>query len=219
MLLWCYQTNTHNSFSLQLETILSKKDAVLAAKDLRIAALEGRLSSGAVLAHSSTPVKGQTTQLYANQTPQVSDDSCDVESESSFSLSVTNSSSFESTDVVANDGRWNIPFDEDCCEDDLVPKSSSSEKTMPHENALKDIGFVSIGAHDAAGFSEMSEMSPVRSVAARGIPAYSPILHPAQRGPTNNAKVDKENVEPLTRALENTHLSRETSSSFSSPHR
>eukprot|EP01082_Thalassiosira_pseudonana_P003208 g3294.t1 g3294 contig12:1789032-1789402(-) len=81
----------------ELETILSKKDAVIAAKDLRIAALEGRLSSGTVLAHSSTPVKGQTTQLYVNQTPQVSDDSCDVESESSFSLSVTNSSSFEST--------------------------------------------------------------------------------------------------------------------------
>ena len=154
---------------------------------------------------------------------QVSDDSCDVESDGSFSHIEENvsrlhlSSSEDSMDV--SDGRWNIPFD-DLSDEELMAKTPPSDGIL-HRNALKEIGFKPV--KDYRHFPDGSEgfgardTTPVRPLAKRshpiGHPGASPIVQAFRRGLLKDSRLDKENIDPLHRAPVRTSLS----SGFTSP--
>lgn len=200
----------------QLESNLSEKDEIIAAKDRRIAALEAVQVSAA----SSTDYKtalhqyGASIQNRNNKTNdaanEVSDESCDAES-GSFGLCFLrhDSSQDEDSDAAEEspDGRWNVPFDE-TNEDDLVPKSSMGE-VLSHATALKDIGFQSIGGdvEDQAssglvdGLAAMHVSSPSRPDIFRS--GISPIVRAARLGlsRTDSHESDKENVDPIIKRL------------------
>jgi hypothetical protein len=151
-------------------------------------------------------------------TVEVSDDSCDVESEGSFgSLGLSffrrdSSNDEDSTVAEESDGRWNIPFD-DTNEDDLVPKSLVGE-TLPRVAALSDVGFKSIAdGGDASsladGLASMHVTSPLKPIAVRGGPMpfraeLSPIIVQAERrglSRVDSNGCEKENVDPIRKRL------------------
>lgn len=210
-----------HSFSLplylQLESDLVKKDDIIAAKDRRIAALEALDKSSAGRTTVLHPTIHSKAANEPNKSVQVSDDSCDVESDGSFgSLGLSflrNSSTEDSQDndtprTTESDGRWNIPFD-DSNEDDLVPKSSVDE-VFRHPTALNDIGFKPIAdsttSNDASGIENgfaALQITPTRPVAVRGTfpfhhPGISPIVQAVRCGLSKDeAESDKENIDPV----------------------
>lgn len=208
----------------QLESNLSKKDEVIAAKDRRIAALEAVQSPTPSSSHKPT------LQQYVQQTVEtglkddegvaneVSDESCDVQSESSFgSLGLSflrndMSQDENSSAVEESDGRWNIPFDDEN-EETLMPKSSVVE--LRHTTALSDIGFRPVTESSSEvsklvdGLAGMQVTSPIKPVAVRGgnlpfRPGFSPILQTARRGlltRIDSNGSEKENVDPVFKRL------------------
>lgn len=209
----CVFQSTCQSFTLvQLETNISKKDEIIAAKDRRIAALEAIDSSTPSIDHN-TALHQYVQQKVTSEPPksanEVSDDSCDAESQISFSslgLSFLRQDSSRDEDDSAGeeeaDGRWNIPFDEKN-EDDLVPKSKG-DTLLPHANALGDIGFKSIEDGKA---SDIADGFPARPMAVRGVVSFrlgvSPIAPAARRGLSrvDSNGSEKENVDPIHKRL------------------
>jgi hypothetical protein len=203
----------------QLETDLVKKDDIIAAQDRRIAALEGTDASTINKPTATPDVHSTNGQLYPknastpNKSVHVSDDSCETESDDSFTslgvgLLTRDSQDDEFLGASQSDGRWNIPFD-DSSDDDLVPKSSMG-KAHPHATALNDICFkpikdggVETGISGFAdGFAAMS-VTPIRPVAiACSLPfrqrEISPILETVTRGLSrvDSDGSDKENIDP-----------------------
>lgn len=211
----------------QLETNLSKKDEIIAAKDRRIAALETLDSSAPT---NRTAALHQYIQQTFSSGPakssanEVSDDSCDTESQVSFgSLGLSflrHDSSQDEDDSAEGDtggGRWNIPFD-DSNEEDLVPKTSFGD-VLPHATALSDVGFKSLAdgsdTGDASGLADglavLCVSSPIKPIATRGaavatLPfraSVSPIKQPARRGLArmDSNGSEKENVDPIRKRL------------------
>ena len=203
----------------QLESNLSKKDEIIAAKDSRIAALEAVQVSAASSTDCKTALHryGASIQNGNNKTNdaanEVSDESCDAESGSFGSLGLSflrhDSSRDDDSDAAEEspDGRWNVPFDE-TNEDDLVPKSSTGE-VLSHATALKDIGFQSISGdvEDQAssglldGLAAMHVSSPSRPDIFRS--GISPIVRTARLGlsRTDSHGSDKENIDPILKRL------------------
>lgn len=205
----------------QLESNLSKKDEIIAAKDRRIAALEAVRVPAASSTDCNTDVHqyikesvvSSGASIQNNKTKdaanEVSDESCDAESEGSFgSLGLSflrhDSSQEEDSDAAEEppDGRWNVPFDE-TNEDDL---------SVPYlAGALKDIGFKSICGdfEDHASFglvdglAAMRVSSPIRHGTLPFRSGISPIVQAVRLGlsRTDSHESDKENVDPILKRL------------------
>ncbi|KAL3802214.1 hypothetical protein HJC23_001758 [Cyclotella cryptica] len=230
----------------QLESDLAKKDCIIAARDRKIAALQGSDASTIRKPAAIAMEDGRSTNClspclhprYAstpNKSVHVSDESCETESDDSFSslgvsLLEPDSKGDELLGSFQSNGRWNIPFD-DSSDDDLVPKSSM-DKANPRPTTLNDICFKPIknGGVDndisdvADGFAAMG-VTPVRPAA---IPAYtlpfrhtgiSPILHPVRRGLSrvDSDGSDKENIDPMCTSKKLTAETCNLSQGFSSP--
>ena len=213
----------------QLESNLSKKDEIIAAKDRRIAALEAVRVPAASSTDCNTDVHqyikesvvSSGASIQNNKTKdaanEVSDESCDAESEGSFgSLGLSflrhDSSQEEDSDAAEEppDGRWNVPFDE-TNEDDLVPKPATTGKVLSQAGALKDIGFKSICGdfEDHASFglvdglAAMRVSSPIRHGTLPFRSGISPIVQAVRLGlsRTDSHESDKENVDPILKRL------------------
>ena len=203
---------THDP-STQLESNLSKKDEMIAAKDRRIAALEksDTLKSttsrnAALYEYLQQAVANEPSQGTLGETIEVSDDSCDAVSEGSFGslgLSFLRQDSSRDEDSTV-DGRWNVPFDDDN-EDDLVPKPSIGEG-LSRTIALTDIRKPITKSDDVDSLEKTRDRatSPIRPVAVRSSilpfrPEVSPIVQAGRSGVlrVDSAGSDKENIGPM----------------------
>lgn len=149
------------------------------------------------LAHQD--YKAQIKNKDVGSPNQVSDESCEVESDGSLSnnedLNSECNLNVEGADENI-DGRWNIPFD-DLSEDGLVIKSDTAPNYF-----LRDMDFIAIQDRDQSSLAhrssfQRSKVSPVRPLAMYPIGySVSPIIQAVRRGLVKDSILDKENVHP-----------------------
>jgi len=204
---------------VDLAGYIQELEAVIVAKDRRISELEDEVSVmkkavGGIgkdfsrdrvvcsEKHSSArqDCEGQIKIKDAGSPNQVSDESCEVESDGSFSntedLNSECNLNVEGTEENI-DGRWNIPFD-DLSEDGLVIKND----TALNEYVLRDMDFVAIQDRDQLSLAhrssfQRSNVSPVRPLAMYPVRySVSPIIQAVRRGLVKDSILDKENVHP-----------------------
>ncbi len=217
---------------LRFSQSVIKLEDVIVAKDCRISELEAEISimkkaiggfdnhdprndvvssEKCSSAHQDCKAQNKLSKVLGSPN-QVSDESCEIESDGSFSNNeeLNTQFNFNEDGFEENaDGRWNIPFD-DLSDDGLVIKN---ENTLD-SHVLKDIDFVAIQDHDqfpraCRSTFRRSNVSPVRPLAIYPVGfSASPILQAVRRGLVKDASLDKENVHPVER--------NETKSAFSS---
>ena len=196
------------SHSIKLEISLAHKDKQIAKKDKRINELEEEVAIHPVfrnnkhLASLSTPSNSSLGSKLSNRSSSskqsitsphpVSDESGESEQTLSYSMSLSNSLGLShiskvnssDTDEIVDNGRWNIPWDENSVQED-----TKGSRRISNGNALRDIEFVSIEKECRVRRSGIGTTVLARPLPRRQTLGSSPTLR--SKGEKNKENIPK----------------------------